>query len=285
MTPWLEIILPVRNPGDRLAETTASLRAQTRRGFGVVLSDNFSTSGLDHLQAAQQDLETAGIPVRRVRPPSELGRVQHWNWAHAQGQAEWLKPLFVGDLLQPGYVERVEQRLEKNPHARAVRCEFESRSPGKSVVTRAPFTEDRVNPSKFLRYFPSHGNWIGGPINMAYQRVAWQSVGGYPLHFPACADLHLNAMLALRFGLEVIHEPLAVFQLHEQRFSHGIRRRNVNGCFELWLILRQMRNHCLNAKLPWPDGGVRQGVAFQMRVDYWQPFKQRIKKWLGRSSV
>jgi len=94
----------------------------------------------------------------------------------------------------------------------------------------------------------------------------------------------LNATLALRHGLEVIHEPLAVFQLHGQRFSHGIRRRKVNGCIELWLILRKMRNHSLAARLPWPPGGVRRGVLFQARVDYWYPFKQKIKRLLGRST-
>src|SRR6185437_4561326 len=130
MTPWLEIILPARNPGNKLDETVASLCEQTKKNFGVVLSDNFSTSGIEQLAAAQRKLEAAGIPVHRVRPPFELGRVQHWNWAHAQAKAEWLKPLFVGDLLKPLYVQRLRERVEKKPEAQIVRCEFETHSPG-----------------------------------------------------------------------------------------------------------------------------------------------------------
>ncbi len=90
MKPGLEIIIPIRNPGPALASTIASLTAQTDGNFGVVLSDNCSTEGLPNLEAAQQQLTAAGISARRVRPPRALGRVEHWNWAHAQGEADWL---------------------------------------------------------------------------------------------------------------------------------------------------------------------------------------------------
>lgn len=283
MSSWLEIIIPVRNPGSKLLETGASLVAQTDRGFGVVISDNFSTAGQDILLKFFGEMECAGIPVRQVKPSFEMGRVPHWNWAHGEGKAEWLKPLFVGDLLKPAYVQRLRERIETRPDAQIVRCEFEFRGANQIQVTSAPFAQERLAPAEFLTHYPARGNWIGGPINVAYRRDAWQSVGGYPPQLPACADLKLNAMLALRHGLEVIHENLATFQLHEQRFSHGITRRRVNGCFEVWLILRQMRNYCLAANLPWPKHGVRHGVTQQLQVNCWRPFKQRIKKWLGMS--
>jgi len=284
MPSWLEIIVPVRNPGAKLLETGASLAAQTERGFGVVLSDNCSTSGRDILGQFCDAMDSANIPVRRVQPPYGLGRVQHWNWAHGQGKAEWLKPLFVGDLLKPDYVERLCRRVATRPRAQIVRCEFEINVAGTiTVAAAAPFKQENLTPAEFLNYFPKLGNWLGGPINVAYRRAAWQAVGGYPVHLPACADLKLNATLALRHGLEIIHESLAVFQLHEQRFSSGIRKRRVNGCLELWLILRQMRNYCLSMNLPWPEFGVARGVARQLRLDYWQPLKGRVKRTLRQS--
>jgi hypothetical protein len=283
MKPWLEIIVPVRNPGDKLLETGASLVAQTERGFGVVVSDNFSTSGAEFVEEFSRMLAAAEIPVRRVRPPFELGRVQHWNWAHAQGEADWLKPLFTGDLLLPRYVEKLRERLVKNPAAQIVRCEFEQRTPtGNFPAARAPFSNLRLSSAQFLEFFPLLGNWLGGPINIAYARTAWQASGGYAVQLPACADLQLSALLALQHGLEVLHEPLAVFQLHGQRFSSGIRGRRVIGCVELWLILRQLKNFCATRDLPWPDFGVARGVARQARLDYWQPFAVAVKAKLGR---
>lgn len=281
MTPWLEIIIPVRNPGSRLLETGASLVQQMERGFGVVLSNNFSTTGDVVIEEFCRQMKAANIPVRRVKPLYELGRVPHWNWAHAQGAAEWLKPLFVGDLLLPGYVRQLRERIERQPHAHLVRCEFEIRASQNTSQTAAPFQKERLSPAEFLDYFPRLGNWLGGPINFAYSRTAWQAAGGFAPQLPACADLRLNVTIALRHGMEVIHESLAVFQLHEQRFSHGIRGRRVNGCFELWLILREARNYCQTVNLPWPDNGVLTGVYRQVRIDYWQAFKNRVKRVLS----
>ncbi len=283
MSGFMEIIIPARDPGARLLETVGSLAAQTDRDFAVVLSDNGSTKGHEFIAQAETILRDAGIQMRLVRPPLDLGRVEHWNWAHSQAAADWMKPLFVGDLLAPSYVARVRERVLSRPAARFVRCELETRSPAGCTVTRAPFDQMSLTPAEFLSYYPAHGNWIGGPVNMTYHRLAWQLAGGYQPQLPACGDLQLYLTMILRHGLESIAEPLAIFQLHEQRFSHGITRRRVNGCFELWLILRQARNDCLNQKLPWPASGVAGGVWRQLRTDYWYPFKASIKRRLGRA--
>ncbi len=283
MQPWLDIIIPVRNPGTKLMETIDSLRSQTERNFRVVLSDNHSSSGLDFLAEAEKRLQQYGIPVHRVKPCQELGRVQHWNWAHAQAQAAWLKPLFVGDLLLPSYIERIRERAVTQPTCSLIRCEYETQfGDGGRVATVAPFKEISLTPQQFLYWFPSHGNWIGAPLNVTYRRAAWCALGGYSVQLPACADLNLNVMLSLHHGIEIIPEVLAIFQLHNQRFSHSIVRRRVIGSFELWLILRQAQNYCWNAHLRWPASGVARGVARQLKIDYWQPAKQSLKRILLR---
>lgn len=285
MSMFLEIVIPVRNPGDKLMETVASLEAQTERGFGVLVSDNFSTMGQEWIDRALSRLAASGIPARMVKPSFQLGRVEHWNWAHTQAQGDWLKPLFVGDLLAPRYVKALRTRISARPDARFVRCEFTLRTPeGERPAMRAPCIDESLNPSDFLRYFPRFGNWIGGPVNQAFHRVAWQSVGGFMPQLPACADLQLSVALVLRHGIELLPEPLATFQLHTQRFSHGITRRRVNGCFELWLILRQARNYCLSAGLPWPNHGVTTGLRRQVKIDYFDPQQARLKAWLAWSS-
>ena len=192
MSVWLEIIIPVRNPGSKLLESGASLVAQTERGFGVVISDNFSTSGTEFIAKFCEQLQAAGIPVHLVKPPRELGRVQHWNWAHAQAGAEWLKPLFVGDLLKPAYVETVRRRVEARPDAQIVCCKFESKSATRTERSFVPFTQDSLTATEFLDYIIARGNWLGGPVNLAYRRSAYQAVGGYPTQIPAVADYKLH---------------------------------------------------------------------------------------------
>jgi hypothetical protein len=285
MNSFLEIVMPLRNPGDKLIETVGSLEAQTERNFSVLISDNFSSTGREWIDRALSRLQVAGIPARLVRPPFELGRVEHWNWAHGQVTSDWLKPLFVGDLLAPRYVKALLARVVARPKARLVRCEFTVRtSENEYQATRAPCLEQTLTPVEFLRYFPHLGNWIGGPVNQAYHREAWRAAGGFMPQLPACADFQLSVIIALRHGIELINEALATFQLHTQRFSHGITRRGVNGCFEVWLILRCARNYCYNAHLPWPRHGVGAGVRRQMKINYFDSTKLRLKAWMrGRS--
>jgi hypothetical protein len=207
--------------------------------------------------------------------------VEHWNWAHAQAESEWLKPLFVGDLLMPAYVARVLERVDAGTKTSLIRVELEWRTPTFTNTSPAPTKKTSLTPAEYLQFFPGFGNWLGGPVNMAYRRIAWRATGGYAVHFAACADYNLYIRLALENGIEIIHEYLAVLQIHNQRFSHGITRRRVNGFFELWLMLRLARNYCQTTKLPWPQNGIRTGLWKQFKVDYWQPWKAGVKKLFG----
>ena len=248
----MEIIIPVRNPDQRLARTAASVAAQTDRKFSVILSDNGSTSGLNYIKEAQQQLAAAGIPVRRVQAPGEMRWLEHWNWAQAQAQADWLKPLPVGSELKPVYVEAFNQRIHQQPQARFVRCDGEVRTEWGLETVRAPFPQGSISPAEVLNYFPARIRWLATGSNMAYQRVAWLAAGGYSMQLPGCAFLNLHVILALHHGLENIHEPLVTVDLAGELPLNKNHNGRVNLWLELWLILRQARNYCLAAKLPWP---------------------------------
>jgi hypothetical protein len=278
MTAWLEVIMPMRNPTGILLQSINSLAAQTRKNLAVLISDNHSTQGLEIIEEARRILQAAAIPIRIVRPSLELKRVEHWNWAHSEAQADWLKPLFVGDILFPAYVEKVFQRVTEKPEAKFIRCEMESRQEGATTMTtRIPFSEESLTPADVVRYYPRLGNWIGGPVNVAYHRLAWQISGGYMPQLPACADLQLYLTMILRHGLESIPTPLVAFQLHPQRFSHKIGSRNISGNTEQWLIFRQMQNQCREENLDLPSSAARYALWQQFLHGNWYPLKKSIK--------
>src|SRR5882672_9821567 len=121
----LEILIPVRNPTEVFSKTIDSLAAQTDKNFSVLISDNFSTKGQEHLAAALEKLSAAGIAARKIQPPVELGRVEHWNWLHYQSQADWLKPLFAGDWLEPEYVTTIFKTAREEPSCGYIYCGFQ----------------------------------------------------------------------------------------------------------------------------------------------------------------
>lgn len=230
-------------------QSVSSLVAQTNREFAVVLSGHCSGAGMEQVEKSVKELASAGIAARRVKTPFDMNPIEHWNWAHSQAQADWLKPLPTGVQLKPAYVENFKQRIGQQPKAQLIRCELESTQG--SDAARAPFSQAAVTPVEFLNYFPKNTRWLDGCAHVAYGRTAWLGVGGYATQFPGHAALNLNVILALHYGLENISERLVASGTSREFTLNAGGGQRVNQWLESWLILRQARNYCLAAKLPW----------------------------------
>jgi hypothetical protein len=268
MTPTLEIIIPVRNPDARLLQTAASLVAQTDRRFEVLLSDNCPGTGIERLEEAAKQLMAAGITVRRVKMPGELKRLEHWNRAHSEARADWLKPLLAGEILRPEYVARFRKRVEEKPQAQFVRCDAALRTEWGVETVRAPFDEASIAAAQFGDYFPAKVEWICRMSNVAYSRIAWLATGGYCNQLPGFASLNLNVTLALHHGLENIAEPLVVVESADRLPLNESGGERVNLPLELWLTLRQARNYCVATKVPW-----------RCRWPWWRGMIARLGHW------
>ncbi len=222
----LEIILPLRNPTDVIEQTVRSIVGQTDRGFSVLLSDNHSTKGTELIDAAARQLESAGLTVRRVLPAIELGRVEHWNWAHHQATGDWLKPVFAGDWLELDYVAKLRAAREGNPACRYIFVGFVlhrlDTAPTKVVSAWAGrFHAAAEIQQVVLRY----GMQFGPPSAAAYERNAFLSLGGYPTPLPICSDSLLFCAMAGRFGVLGLAEPLCHFNIHGARFSTSLPQK------------------------------------------------------------
>jgi len=251
MTPTLEILIPAGNPDDGLAQTAASLAAQTDRRFEVLLGENFSPAAREHLNEAEKQLLAAGITVRRANAPFEMKRLEYWNQAHSQARADWLKPLLPGEILKPEYIAQLRRRLEEKPQAQLVRCDAELHTEWGREIVRAPFSECSITVAEFGDYFPARVDWICRAANVAYSRLAWLAAGGYCNQLPGFASLNLNVTLALHHGLENIADPLVSVESADRLPLNESGGERVNLSLELWLILRQARNYCKASKVPW----------------------------------
>lgn len=273
MVPLIEIIVPVRNPTPVLLTTARSLAAQTERGFSMLLSDNSQgPAGAENLREAIALLEAAGVPVHTVRPPEDLGRVEHWNWSHRQSEAAWIKPLFTGDWLDPRYIAVTRGQIEAGTKAEIVNCGFATHfADGREEKTDYP-TGYR-SPEQFLAEAFRVGNNFGGPINVCFRRLSFDLVGGYPPAFPVSADFWLIAMLSLRGGLHTSGEVLGHFNFHPARFSSNFPLARLNGDRELFSILLAGTSYANFHELAAP-------IATRNRF-YWFLFKRWLKSKLA----
>ena len=79
--------------------------------------------------------------MRRIRPPFALGRIEHWNWAHSESKAAWLKPLLPGQRLMPAFIGRLRQCAAEQPQAQIIRCDADIQTEWGVKTVRAPFNE------------------------------------------------------------------------------------------------------------------------------------------------
>jgi hypothetical protein len=222
----LEVLIPVRNPTEVFAKTIDSLAAQTDKNFSVLISDNLSTKGSERIEIALKVLSAAGIAARKIQPPAELGRVEHWNWLHHQSNADWLKPLFAGDWLEPAYISRVREIAATTPACRYIYSNGYTHRPGQPDFTAHNRWAGRFNTAQemqdvVLRY----GMQFGPPSAAAYERQAFLSAGGYEPGLPITADSYLFCKMAARFGAAGIQEKFVHFNIHGARFSTGLSEK------------------------------------------------------------
>ena len=101
--PLVSVITPVRDAADTLAETVASVRAQTRGDWEMLLIDDGSTDGSAALAAgfAAADPRTRALPLG---PP--LGTAAARNRGIAAARGRYIAFLDADDLWRPEKLAR-----------------------------------------------------------------------------------------------------------------------------------------------------------------------------------
>jgi glycosyltransferase involved in cell wall biosynthesis len=222
----LEIILPLRNPTNVLEQTAKSLVTQSDRRFSVLLSDNHSTKGGEWIDAAAAQFQAAGITVRRVRPPFELGRVEHWNWAHHEATGDWVKPVFAGDWLEKDYVQKLRAAALANPGCRYIYVSFViHRMDVPPETVRSAWAGKFKSAAEMEQVVLRYGMQFGPPSAAAYEREAFIEVGGYPTALPICSDSLMFCAMASRYGALGLTDALCHFNIHGARFSTDLHQR------------------------------------------------------------
>lgn len=216
----LEFILPVRNPTEVLEQTVSSIVGQTDRNFSVLISDNYTTKGGEWIDAAVIEFQKAGITARRIQPPVELGRVEHWNWVHYQTTGDWLKPVFAGDWLELNYVAKLRAAQDANPACRYIFASYVLHRLNEAPVTvTSPWVGRFFPPAEMKSSVLRYGMQFGPPSAAAYERTTFIAAGGYPTPLPICSDSLLFCAMASRHGVLGFAEPLCHFNIHGARFS------------------------------------------------------------------
>ncbi len=254
----LEIIIPLRNPTEVLDKTIESLVGQTNRDFSVLISDNHSTKGQDHIERALMRLAEGGLTARKIKPLMELERVEHWNWVHYQSSADWLKPLFVGDWLEFSYMARIREVMIAGESCRFVRCDYflhRYDTKASKVQVSSSWSGRFYTPAEMQDVVLRYGMQFGPPSCAAYERTAFVALGGYAPVLPITADCLFFCTLAARFGVMSLAEPLLNFNIHADRFSKNLPQIRRETLRETCTFLFTLAYHAWTENVSIPFGG------------------------------
>lgn len=243
----IEIIVFCDAVDESLLQTAASLKAQTDSNFSVLLSVDASTVGTTVPNRFLEILRADGIVARQICPPINGNQIQRLNWTHGESTADWIKPLFSGDLLEADCIAIIRRLILKKPAAQIICITTE--------WANDSFQKEFTAPDEFVDCQMESFGWSGGLASLAYSRMAWISAGGYPVYLPHLGYLELAAAIGLRYGCERLAKPLVLYSQEQRRLG-----RRSTGCIEAFLLLNQLRNYCLSKKMPWPRFGVLRGV-------------------------
>lgn len=161
----VSVVIPCHNSAPFLAETVASVAAQTFCDFEVVLVDDGST---DDTRSLIEALIAAhpGLSMRLVAQ-ARGGVAAARNAGIAAAQGRYILPLDADDLIAPGMLGECAGVLDADPAAGVVYCDRQDFGDIEQRVAAGPFELQRLKYFNQLAYCSM------------YRRSVWQAVGGY----------------------------------------------------------------------------------------------------------
>jgi glycosyltransferase involved in cell wall biosynthesis len=201
MSPKVSVIIPMYNAAPYLAETLASVYAQTYQDFEVLLIDDGSTD--DTLTVARSFESRARVLTQVNKGPSAA---RNLGFQHAQG--EYLAWLDSDDLWHPDLLKTQVYYLEANSQVSLVYAEswaFIQHGASRVIVDKVGYA---INPDLRLLLF---GDCI--PTNtILMRRSCYEQLGGMNESLVRAEDYEYLMRIAYSYNLAGIASPLAYYR-------------------------------------------------------------------------
>ncbi len=222
-TPRFSVTIPAYNAEATLAETVASVQAQTYPDWELVIVDDGSTDGTRALA------ESFAVADRRVRVISQENRGSGgaYNTAVRNAHADLLVMLSADDLLLPGHLAAVDAFIAENPDAAIFTVggwyEYEDGFRELQHLHEAWASQAGASMADLLS-----ACFFG--IGAVYRREVFDAVGGF--REDIYAEDYLFWLLALAHGYQhrYLDQPLAVHRrTARQKSADALRMRQADA--------------------------------------------------------
>jgi glycosyltransferase involved in cell wall biosynthesis len=197
--PYVSVIIPTYNRAALVTEAVASVLAQTRPDFELLVVDDASTDG------TAAALAPYAARIRLLRRESRGGVSAARNTGIKAARGEWLAFLDSDDLWRPEKLARQLAFLSENPAL--LICQTEETWVRRGVPVNRPRSHRKVSGDIFL---PSLERCMVSPSAVILHRGLLTRHGGFDEDLPAAEDYDLWLRLAWRYDIGLLPEPLIV---------------------------------------------------------------------------
>ena len=195
--PRVSLCLPVRNGQESMRRALDSALAQNFRNLEVVVSDNASD---DDTAAILREYAERDARVRVSTNAENVGLIENVNIVLRMARGEFVRLLGSDDWIEPDFLDRCVEVLERQPEAVGVTTGFRAHlDNGESVFEKGPCempdSPDPVARLARMLWFYRAGDTLYDPIHGLYRGAALERSG--LIRLMTQNDQMLTAELAL----------------------------------------------------------------------------------------
>jgi glycosyltransferase involved in cell wall biosynthesis len=261
--PRFSVIIPAYNAKDTLARALDSVLAQSWPAFEIIVIDDGSVDATAAVAASY------GEKIRYLRQDN-AGVSAARNHGARIASGDWLAFLDADDWY---YLDRLKRHGEwivrdtsldfltgdyeyRDTSGALLGCSMESKASGRAMLSKAANSRVVVmQEADFEAFIADH---FGDTHTLSLPRTTFLELGGYPLGFKVCEDVHLLTRLVARSRhVGVVCEPMAVYLIHA---ASATRANPIHAQFENVRTLIALGE--LVANLP---AAVRRGYTTRLR--------------------
>lgn len=285
--PRFSVIIPAFNSAATLPRAIDSVLAQSVPVHEVVVVDDASLDDTPALMARY------GAPVRYLRRQRNAGVSAARNFGASEARGDWLAFLDADDWYFEQRIAAHARWIAEDPDLDFLTGDYEYRDTegallgrsmprhesGRRLLERArPDGRVIMDSGDFESFVAEH---FGDTHTLSVPRETFLTLGGYPLGFKVCEDVHfLTRLVARSRRVGVVCEPLAVYLIHGQSAT---RRDPVQAQRENVRTLLDLRERAVDF-----PRNVRLGVEARMRngrLNLAYALSRRGERWTALRAV
>lgn len=253
--PRISVCIPTYNGAAFLADTLASVAAQTFADFEVLIVDDGSS---DDTLAIAERFAAADQRARVIRNAERAGSsAGNANRSVEYARGEWIKFLFQDDIMAPSCLVRMLDAGQRGPLViawhdylfapdvpDAVRQYYET-LPTIRESLRTTYAKPDAFCAAVVRHFGI--NFIGPTSSSFVRRDCFERYGGFTPEIAMFPDLEFWMRVGSNEGLSIVCEPLVSFRVHNRSISAQLRKDSGRA---FWYQLQWVLTMLLVARSP-----------------------------------